>query len=140
MSTVIYHNHHIIPKHAGGTDHPDNIARLTVEEHTEAHRLLYEKYGRWQDKLAYEGLAGFKGKEEIISQSISRKGTKHTPEAKKKISEKAKGNTRCAGRKCSPEVKKRLSEMFKGRTYSEETKKRMSEGQKRRHQNKLYNL
>ena len=40
MPTIIYHNHHIIPKHAGGTNAPDNIARLTVEEHSEAHRLL----------------------------------------------------------------------------------------------------
>lgn len=29
------HKHHIIPKHMGGT----------IEEHAEAHRQLYEKYG-----------------------------------------------------------------------------------------------
>ena len=93
MSKSIYHNHHIIPKHAGGTDHPDNISRLTTEEHAEAHRKLYEEYGRWQDKLAYEGLTGFKGKEQIISQSISkaRTGVKHTPEAKEKMSKALKG-------------------------------------------------
>ena len=49
MSTDIYHNQHIIPRHAGGTDDPDNIARLTVSEHAEAHCKLYEEYGRWQD-------------------------------------------------------------------------------------------
>ena len=50
------HKHHIIPKHAGGTDDPSNIVELTVEEHAEAHRKLYEKYGRWQDLSAWKGL------------------------------------------------------------------------------------
>jgi len=51
------HKHHIIPKHAGGTDDPTNIVELTIEEHAEAHRLLYEKYNQWQDKIAWMGLA-----------------------------------------------------------------------------------
>jgi hypothetical protein len=35
MSPVktIYHKHHIIPKHMGGTDDLSNIAKLTIEEH-----------------------------------------------------------------------------------------------------------
>ena len=68
MSTNIYHKHHIIPKHAGGIDHPDNLVLLTVEEHSEAHRILYEKHGRWQDKLAFEGLAGLIGKDELLQE------------------------------------------------------------------------
>lgn len=56
------HRHHIIPRHAGGTDDPSNIALLTIEEHAEAHRILYEKYGRWQDKLAWQMLSGQIGK------------------------------------------------------------------------------
>ena len=51
------HKHHIIPKHAGGTDETDNLVELSVEEHAEAHRVLYEQYGRWQDKLAWLGLS-----------------------------------------------------------------------------------
>jgi len=46
------HKHHIIPKHMGGTDDPSNLIELTVEEHAEAHRLLWEKYGNWQDNVA----------------------------------------------------------------------------------------
>jgi hypothetical protein len=61
------HKHHIIPRHAGGTDDPSNIIELSVVEHVEAHKVLYEKYGKWQDKLAYKGLSGMIGKEEIIS-------------------------------------------------------------------------
>jgi hypothetical protein len=41
-----YHNHHIIPKHMGGGDEPDNIIKLTVQEHAEAHKILWEKYGK----------------------------------------------------------------------------------------------
>lgn len=58
MSTVIYHWHHIVPKHAGGTDHPSNLVKLTIQEHAEAHRLLWEQYGRLEDKMAWKLLAG----------------------------------------------------------------------------------
>lgn len=62
---TIYHNHHIIPKHMGGTDDPTNLIKLTVEEHAEAHKILFEEYGRWQDKLAWQGLSGLIGRDEI---------------------------------------------------------------------------
>lgn len=52
------HRHHIVPKHVGGSDDPSNIVYLTVEEHAEAHRELYEKHGRWQDQIAWKGLSG----------------------------------------------------------------------------------
>ena len=44
ISTKIKHKHHIIPKHMGGTDDPSNLIELTVEEHAEAHKILFEKY------------------------------------------------------------------------------------------------
>lgn len=62
------HLHHIVPIHAGGTDDPSNLIELTVEEHAEAHRILWETHGRWQDRLAWKGLAGMITKEEIIRQ------------------------------------------------------------------------
>ena len=37
------HKHHIIPKHAGGSNDPNNFVFLTIEEHAEAHRKLYEE-------------------------------------------------------------------------------------------------
>ena len=60
------HKHHIIPKHAGGTDDESNLIELTIEQHAEAHRLLYEQYGRLEDKRAWLGLSGIMTKEEII--------------------------------------------------------------------------
>jgi hypothetical protein len=52
------HMHHILPKHMGGTDEKSNLVELTIEEHAEAHRKLYEEHGLWQDYLAWKGLAG----------------------------------------------------------------------------------
>ena len=71
--------HHIIPKHAGGTDDPANLISLTPEEHAEAHKKLYEEYGRWQDYVAWQGLAKLATKKDLIRQIIiennkSRKG------------------------------------------------------------------
>ena len=54
--------HHIVPLHAGGIDDPSNIEFLTLEEHINAHKELYEKYGRWQDLLACQMLSGQVGK------------------------------------------------------------------------------
>lgn len=61
----ILHTHHIIPRHAGGTDDPSNLIELSIEDHAEIHRKLYERYGRIEDRLAWQGLAGLIGKEEM---------------------------------------------------------------------------
>lgn len=34
------HRHHKVPRHMGGTDDPDNLVLLTIEEHAEAHRIF----------------------------------------------------------------------------------------------------
>lgn len=82
------HKHHIIPKHAGGTDEPSNLIELTTEEHAEAHKKLYEQYGRWQDFYAWQGLSGQIGKEELIRQIQSVANSKpKSEETKKKMSE-----------------------------------------------------
>lgn len=46
INTLMKHIHHIIPKHMGGSDDPANLTELSVEEHAEAHRLLYEQHGQ----------------------------------------------------------------------------------------------
>jgi hypothetical protein len=62
---MVTHKHHIIPLHSGGTDDPDNLIELTIEEHAIAHKKLYETYGNEFDRLAYLALSGHIGKEEI---------------------------------------------------------------------------
>lgn len=73
---MVKHKHHVIPKHAGGTNAEENIVLLAVEEHANAHRELYEKYGRIQDKVAWFGLAKLASRAEIIHmlQSEGKKG------------------------------------------------------------------
>lgn len=73
---TIYHKHHIIPKHMGGSDDPSNLIELTVEEHAEAHRKLHELHGHLYDKLAWLGLSGMIGKEEILKTILSENGKK----------------------------------------------------------------
>ena len=61
------HLHHIVPKHMGGTDDPDNLIELSVEDHAEAHKKLFEEYGHWQDYLAWQGLSKIIPREKLIS-------------------------------------------------------------------------
>lgn len=80
--------HHIVPKHMGGTDDPSNLVYLTIEEHAEAHRKLWETYGKIEDKVAYMGLLNMIDREEIILSLVSKPKSE---EHKKKISEAHKG-------------------------------------------------
>lgn len=48
----------------GGTDDPTNLVKLTVEEHAEAHRVLYEQHGNKFDHIAYMALSRQIGVEE----------------------------------------------------------------------------
>ena len=70
------HLHHIVPRHMGGTDDPDNLVELTVEEHAEAHRKLYEEHGKIEDYYAWKGLSGQMSKIEIIEEMLSVAGKK----------------------------------------------------------------
>ena len=70
------HKHHIIPRHMGGTDDPSNLVELTPEEHAEAHRKLYEEHGRWQDYVAWQGLAKLSTKEEHVKMLLREAGRK----------------------------------------------------------------
>ena len=42
---TICHNHHISPRHVGGSDDPSNLVKLTVGEHADVRLQLYEKHG-----------------------------------------------------------------------------------------------
>lgn len=132
MSRPILHKHHIIPKHAGGTDEPSNLIYLTIEEHAKAHKQLWEEYGRWQDYLAWKGLSGNIGKDEInyIKWSRGFKSKTHSDDVKKIISETHKGKPK------SLEHRKKISDAAKKRKrnpyfHSEQSKANMSAAQKK---------
>ena len=140
------HKHHIIPRHMGGKDSEGNIEYLTVEEHAEAHRKLYEEHGRWQDKLAWQGLSGMIGKEEIMEEIYKNrvphnKGKKQPFMKRRPMSDATKGKIAKAntGRKLTTETKQKMSDAAKGRVgpnngrkLTTETKKKMSEAAKKR--------
>ena len=115
---MITHKHHIIPRHAGGTDDPSNLVGLTVEEHANAHKVLYEKEGRWQDKLAWQGLSGQismdKAKELAILEGGSKGRANLSTEGRKRMS----ANATCNNLSRTPDelkaIGKKISESKKG--------------------------
>ena len=130
----------------GGTDDPSNLIELSVEEHAEAHKKLYEEYGREEDKLAWMGLAGMIGKEEIIRRQLSLASKKgNTGRKRPDLSEYNKGEGKKyngggwnKGIPRTEEEKKKMSERrkgkggVKGKVISEEQKKKQSEAMKGR--------
>ncbi len=112
------HKHHVIPKHAGGTDEPSNLIELTLEEHALAHKKLYDEYGRWQDKIAWQGLAGIIGHEEVVFKAQSKAG------------ESRRGsNNHMFGKTHSAETKIKISNTKRGRVQPIEEKVKQREAQ-----------
>lgn len=107
----------------GGSNDPSNLVELTIEEHAEAHRILYEKYNRWQDKVAWMGLAKMIDKEEHIYMLLSegKKGIPRSEEVKRKIKETKKINPN----KLTDEHRHKISEANKNKILSIETKEKM---------------
>ena len=68
------HKHHIIPRHAGGSDEPSNLVEVTVEEHANLHLSLYLEHGRWQDWLAFHAIAGIIECEDVVLEAQRRGG------------------------------------------------------------------
>ena len=67
---TIYHNHHYVPKHAGGSDHPSNLIRVTVHEHALFHYERWVLCGDVNDRVAWLALSGMLTKEDIIKHSL----------------------------------------------------------------------
>ena len=93
------HRHHIVPRHAGGTNHPSNFVEVTVEEHAELHFARYLELGEVGDWLAYHALSG-QASSEWWKLKASLGGPKggHSDKAKAAISESLMGNKRWAER------------------------------------------
>ena len=120
------HLHHIVPKHMGGTNDKSNLILLTPSQHALAHKKLYEKHGKWQDKLAYQMLSG--QLTNYQAQQMKRrlanlgnqnfKGHTHTKEVRKRISEGnmvAKlGNKYRLGKEHTETTKEKISESLMG--------------------------
>lgn len=144
--------HHIVPRCMGGGDEPSNLVELTVREHYVAHRLLYMHYRTIELGYAWKAMALISpnGKRQLTSrqyQSIkeelrgkprspehikkladSRRGKKHTDETRKKIAESNRLNPRVKNH--SNDTRKKMSEALSGKTFTEEHRKKISDGLK----------
>ena len=145
INNCMKHVHHIIPQYLGGTNDPSNLVELTVEEHAEVHRLLYEQHGNWQDYCAWQALSGRIGKEEALrmAQGMANKGKKRSPETIARMKEacrlrterqRADGTLERAnkkrseahkGKKKSPEHMANWAAARKGHNVSEETRNKI---------------
>ena len=117
----------------GGSNDPSNLIKLTIEEHAEAHRKLWEEHKKIEDYVAWKGLLGLFSRLECRNFIGWHKSFKHTEETKRKMSEIKKGKPRS--------LKSRLKQSysvtgiknhFYGKTHSEKFKKYQSERQKKR--------
>jgi hypothetical protein len=129
--------HHIIPKSLGGSDTTDNIVALTAREHFVCHLLLTKMTEGNNKRLMHHAVGRFiqnsplqnrrftsweysKIRENI---SIARTGKKHSGDARKKMSEKAKGriphNKGKTGYTHSAESNLKRSNKLKGKTFEE---------------------
>ena len=68
---TIYHKHHIIPEHMGGTDDPENLVKVTLEEHIALHKQLWEDLGHKGDLIAWQALSGLLTISEIKKLALS---------------------------------------------------------------------
>lgn len=153
---MVIHKHHIIPRHMGGSNNPDNLIELSIAEHAEAHRKLYEEHGRWQDKVAWQGLLGLIGHDEILKEiNAARRGENHpfygkprSDSTKQKISKSLKGHTvsnstreiwqqQRTGKVVSEDTKQKISAGNKGKVRSEEHKEKLKIPKSDEHKRKI---
>ena len=132
INNTMKHIHHIIPKHMGGSDDPSNLVELTVEEHAEAHRILYEKHGYQADFMAWQMLKGQMGKDEALFMARSIGGKKPmSEESKAKLRESCRLRTERQRKDGTLDAaNKKRSEALKGRKKSEEHLKNWQESRK----------
>jgi len=65
---IVTHKHHILPKYKGGTNDPSNLVEVSVTQHAMFHYCNWQLWGDKRDWLAWKGLTGEVGREDIIKQ------------------------------------------------------------------------
>ena len=112
------HKHRILPGHMGGLYEPDNVELLTISEHAEAHRLLFENFGCREDWLAWQLLSG------VLS--VKDRWAEIEVLRRQKLSSSLKGNTCALGAVRSVETRAKMSASKMGHSVSPETRRKIS--------------
>lgn len=128
--------HHVVPRHAGGSNSKDNLIKISLKDHILAHKIRHEVYKSPYDLSAYNYMMGqsAKGKKAICAANGAKsKGRKLTQEHKDKISKATSGeNNPFYGKTHTSQVTERLKENSTGRRWKEETKQKLSKTLKSR--------
>jgi hypothetical protein len=151
-----YESHHIIPKCMGGSNDKTNKVKLTYREHFIAHWLLHRAnptnkslaasfhimaFGTsWRNARKERGNEWMPSSRQLeeakMSKVMERRGTKHSEETRKKISESNKGKK--SWRKglsgdvaATVETREKMRLAKLGKERSDEVKERISEGKKK---------
>lgn len=101
-----FHKHHLMPKHLGGTDDPQNLVLLHPYDHAIAHFVRYKIFGTDGDAWAFNRL-----KKWLDEGGLTVKGMKHSEEAKQKIGAESAARER---KPHSEETKAKISAAKKG--------------------------
>ena len=105
----------------GGTDDPSNLVDLTVEEHAEAHKKLWEEHGHQEDYLAWKGLSGQIPSKEVVRLALIAashkraemyRGIPMSKETRLKLSLAKKGRPRKLGLNEKDRVAERNAKLF----------------------------
>jgi len=143
MSSDSLHKHHIIPLHEWKIrinptatrrdkdfNSPDNVVYLTLDQHIECHKWLWENNASEKDRLAYLVLSGSIGIEqfrsEIVRLSWKTRPRKYPQEIRAKMGAKL-GNQNAKGKRFTLEQRERVSASRMGKKrgpYKQEIKPR----------------
>lgn len=139
------HRHHIVPLHMGGPKDGPTVL-LTIEQHAEAHRELWELYGKWEDLVAWQCLSGAMPHQDAIKIAISEggrrggvnsRGVKRSEAGCRKMSESAKRKSLEWLR--DPEMRKLVGLKNVGSKRSAGTRERIRLGAIERHRREKEN-
>jgi hypothetical protein len=113
------HRHHIVPRHAGGTDEPLNLTPpISIRLHACFHLDRWRRLGDVNDYIAYRFLRGqIRGAEAwYLSVTEGQRGRQFSPETRAKMCVAQRCRiTEGRGSRKSPEARARQSATRKGR-------------------------
>jgi hypothetical protein len=115
----------------GGSNDPSNMVQVSIEDHANLHKQLWEDLGHEQDRIAWLCLSGQISNYEAtilaIKNANTGRKTVFTEEHKRKLSEaRKKQKSPRLGMTASAETKKKMSDARKKKWQDLEYRKRMS--------------